>query len=56
MILYIKHYNIDMMSKPVEFAFESCEGCNAPPPNLPKGPLSDTKWAKNGVFVGRLRG
>ena len=25
-------------------------------PNLPKGPLLATKWAKNGVFVGRLRG
>ena len=22
------------------------------PPNLPKGPLLATKWAKNGVFVG----
>ena len=26
------------------------------PPNLTKGPLLATKWAKNGVFVGGLRG
>ena len=25
-------------------------------PNLPKGPLLATKWAKNGVFVGGLKG
>ena len=28
-------------------------GCDAPP-NLPKGPLLASKWAKNGVFVGWL--
>ena len=27
-----------------------------PPANLPKGPLLATKWAKNGVLVGGLRG
>ena len=26
------------------------------PPNLTKGPLLATKWAKNEVFVGGLRG
>ena len=26
------------------------------PPNLSKGPLLATKWAKNGVFVGGFRG
>ena len=26
------------------------------PPNLPKGPLLATKWAKNEVFIGGLRG
>ena len=33
-----------------------CGGCDAPPPNLPKGPLLVTKWAKNGIFVRGLRG
>ena len=28
------------------------EGVRCTTPNLPKGPLFVTKWAKNGVFVG----
>ena len=31
-------------------------GASHPLPNLPKGPLSVTKWAKNEVLVGGLRG
>ena len=32
------------------------QGMRCSPPNLPKGPLLTTKWAKNEVFVGGLRG
>ena len=32
-----------------------CRVCDAPP-NLPKGPLLVTKWAKNGGFCRRVRG
>ena len=48
--------------RPVAGGGESCrggcggvQGCDAPL-NLPKCPFSTTKWAKNGVFVGGLRG
>ena len=33
-----------------------CGGCDAPFPNLPIGPLWTTKWVKNEVIVGGLRG
>ena len=31
-------------------------GCDAPPSNLPKGPLLATKWVKNGFFCRRAKG
>ena len=41
---------------PVWQARKGGGGCDAPPPNLPKGPILPTEWVKNGVFGEGLRG
>ena len=45
-----KNIFISLSNRPV------ARGVGHIPPNLAKGPLLATKWAKNGVFVGGLRG
>ena len=53
--LHFSEENYLNYTKKTQFCRPVAWGCNAPP-DLPKDPLLATKWAKNWVFVGGLRG
>ena len=63
-VLYLPVQQCEFYNIPPCFSYHQARsqggrgvGCDAPPKkNLPKGPHSATKWPKNWVFVGGLRG